>query len=216
MSVKIQAVICDDHPLFREGVAAILRAEPDIEVVGQGASAQEAIRLARDLLPDLILLDIDMPGGGLSAIQAIATACPVTKIVMLTVSAEEDHVTTALKAGAHAYVLKGVTSRELIGIVRTVMAGESYVTPTLAASLLTQSTAAPTRQQPRADGFDELTERERQILERVASGLSNKEIGYQLGLTEKTVKHYMTNVLQKLQVRSRVGAALLAQRGGRN
>ena len=215
MHDKIQMVLVDDHPLFRAGVAHTLQAEPDIEIVGQGASADEAIRLAAELLPDLILLDIHMPGGGLHAARTITTTCPVTRIVMLTVSEEEEDLLAALKAGARGYVLKGVPARELIRVVRAVSAGESYVTPALAAGLLRELTGAEPGARPAPDPLDELTERERQILEGVAAGLSNKEIGQQLHLSEKTVKHYMTNVLQKLQVRNRVEAALLARRGGR-
>src|SRR5262245_13102331 len=142
MSDKMHVVIVDDHPLFREGVANTLRADPDIEIPGQGESADDAIGLVYDFLPDIILLDIDIPGGGLKAAQTIALACPVTKIVMLTVSEEEDHLIAALKAGARAYILKGVTARELIRILRAVYAGEAYVTPTLAASLLLELTGA--------------------------------------------------------------------------
>ncbi len=214
MTDKISIVLSDDHPLFREGVASILKQEPDFEIVGQGSTADEAIRLARDLMPDVVILDIDMPGGGLNAIQAITTICPATRIMMLTVSGEEDHVVTALKAGASAYVLKGVASRELIRILRDVVAGQSYVTPALAASLLAETKAAPpvATEKLAATQFDELTEREHQILELVAAGFSNKEVGQRLHLTEKTVKHYMTNILQKLHVRNRVEAALLAQK----
>jgi two-component system nitrate/nitrite response regulator NarL len=212
---KIQVVIVDDHPLFREGVAHTLQVDPQMEVVGQGASAEDAIRLACDLLPDLILLDIDMPGGGLSAIQAIAANCPVTKIVMLTVSSDEDNVVAAFKAGARAYILKGIAARELLSILRSVCNGEGYVPPALAANLLSEMTrTAPEAQLP-ASPLDALTEREQQILEQVAAGSSNKEIAQHLGLSEKTVKYYMTNILQKLQVRNRVEAALLAQQGGR-
>ncbi|HBY99652.1 MAG: response regulator transcription factor [Ardenticatenaceae bacterium] len=212
MSSKIHVVIVDDHPLFREGVAHTLQIDSDFEVVGQGASADDALGLARDLLPDLILLDITMPGGGVAAAQAIAAACPVTKIVMLTVSEEEDDVLAALKAGARAYILKGISARELVRVLRAVYAGDVYVTPTLAASLLLVMTSAATESRLPAGPLDELTERERQILELVAAGHSNKEIGQQLSLSEKTVKHYMTNILQKLQVRNRVEAALLAQK----
>ena len=213
MKDKIRIVLCDDHPLFREGVASILREEPDFEIVGQGASADEAIQLAREHMPDLIMLDIDMPGGGLNAIQAIATACPATRIMMLTVSEEEDHVVKALKAGASAYVLKGVAARELLRVLRDVAEGQGYVTPALAASLLTENRPAPpTTEKPAAGQLDDLTEREHQILELVAAGFSNKEIGQRLYLTEKTVKHYMTNILQKLHVRNRVEAALIAQK----
>lgn len=219
MRDKIRVVVVDDHPLFRDGVAHTLQAEPDMEVVGQGATAEDALRLAQDLLPDIILLDITMPGGGLKAVQAIAAACPVTRIVMLTVSEEEDDVLAAFKAGARAYILKGVSARELVSILRTVSAGEVYVTPTLAASLLLEMTGTlPKPHLSRSgllpDPLDELTERELQILELVAAGCTNKEIGQRLSLSEKTVKHYMTNILQKLHVRNRVEAALLAQERG--
>jgi DNA-binding NarL/FixJ family response regulator len=211
MGDKVHVVIVDDHPLFREGVAGLLASQPDMEVVGQGASADEAVRLARDLLPDLVLLDIDMPGGGLNAARAIADACPVTHIVILTVSEADDHLIAALKAGARAYILKGVAGRELVAILRGVLAGESYVPPALAASLLLEMGEGGARARAAADPLDELTAREREILELLAQGLSNKEIGQRLFLAEKTVKHYMTNILQKLQVRNRVEAALLAR-----
>jgi DNA-binding NarL/FixJ family response regulator len=183
-----------------------------MEIVGQCATAQEAVQLSQDLLPDVILLDLDMPGGGLNAVQAIARTCPVTKIVILTVSDSEEHVMVAFKTGAQAYVLKGVAARELVGIVRTVWSGEGYVSPTLAANLLSEITSGASGP-PRASIFEELTERERQILELIAVGAINKEIGQRLHLTEKTVKHYVTNILQKLHVRNRVEAALLAQKG---
>src|SRR3954451_17831065 len=145
-SDKIRVVIADDHELLRQGVAHTLQAEPDMDVVGQGDNAAEAIRLACTLLPDLVLLDITMPGGGLSAVQAISTACPATRIVMLTVSEEEEHVMGALKAGAHGYVLKGVPARELVRILRGVAMGEGYVTPTLAASLLSELNDPPAKE----------------------------------------------------------------------
>lgn len=210
MSERIQIVIVDDHPLFRGGVIQTLQAEPDVEIVGQGTTAAEAVRLAGELLPDIILLDITIPGGGLAAAQSIAAAVPVTRIVMLTASAAEEDVLTALKAGARGYILKGVSGDELIKIVRDVYAGEAYVTPALAASLLSEMRDKPLGQKPESSPLDELTEREKQILEGVAGGLSNKEIAQQLFLSEKTIKHYMTNILQKLQVRNRVEAALLA------
>jgi len=212
MADRLRVVIVDDHPLFREGVVKVLLAEPDVEVVGQGGSAAEAIQLAVDLLPDLIMLDITMPGGGVAAAQQIAINCPVTRIVMLTASEEEDNVTAALKAGARAYVLKGVPARELVRILRAVWNGEAYVTPTLAISLLTEMSKSPAEPHRPGGLMGELTERERQILELVAVGNSNKVIGAQLHLSEKTVKHYMTNILQKLQVHNRVEAALLAQK----
>lgn len=212
---KIHVAIIDDHPLFRQGVAQTLNDAPDIEVVAEGTSAQDAVRLVSDLLPDILLLDIDIPGGGLNAAQALAARIPVTKIVMLTVSEEEEHLLAALKAGAKAYVLKGVSGRDLITILRGVWRGEVYITPALATSLLLEMTGTASGERSSANLLDDLTERERQILELVAGGLSNKEIGQRLQLTEKTVKHHMTNILQKLQVRNRVEAALLAQRAAK-
>lgn len=214
---KFHIVIVDDHVLFRDGLATIINAEADIEVVGQGGTAEEAIRLARDLLPEIILLDLDMPGGGLEAARVIANDCPVTKIVVLTASEQDDHLIAALKAGTRAYILKGVSARELLRILRAVAAGESYVPPALAASLLMEMHEPRANARKSADNpINELTGREREILEGLASGLSNKEIGQRLFLSEKTVKHYITNILQKLQVRNRVEAALLAQRSEQN
>jgi DNA-binding NarL/FixJ family response regulator len=210
MTDTLQIAIIDDHPLFREGVAHTLQSQPGLEVVAEGASAADAIRIAGESLPDVMLLDVSMPGGGLHAARTIAASYPVVKVVMLTVSEHEDDVTAALRAGARAYVLKGVAARELVSILRSVAAGEVYVTPSLAASLLFELTGGGAGAPP-ASPLDELTERERQILERVAAGDSNKEIAAQLHLSEKTVKHHMTNILQKLQVRNRVEAALLAR-----
>ena len=215
MSDKLSVVIVDDHPLFREGVASRIGMESDITVVGQGSTAEDAIHLAYDLLPDLLLLDINIPGSGLHAAQSIATGCPVVKIVMLTASEEEDDLVAALKAGARGYILKGVSAPELIRILRAVCAGEVYVSPSLATSLLLEMTGALPGSRTPTSPLSELTDREREILEGVAIGLSNKEIGLRLHLSEKTIKHYMTNVLQKLHVRNRVEAALLARRSGR-
>jgi DNA-binding NarL/FixJ family response regulator len=212
----IRLVIIDDHPLWREGVISTLQAdaktEPAIRVVGEGASADEALQLALSLLPDILLLDLTLPGGGLNAARAVSKACPITKIVMLTFSEQEDDVLAALKSGAQGYILKGVSGRELRQIVRAIYGGEVYVAPALAAAMLREMASGQSRPPDAASLLEELTPREHQILELVASGRSNKEIGGQLELTEKTIKHYMTNILQKLQVRNRVEAALLAQK----
>jgi len=211
---KIQVVIVDDHPLFREGVIMSLAAHQDIIIIGQGASGDEALQLAKDLLPDVLLLDIGIPGGGIATAQVIANVCPATKIIMLTGSEDEQNLLAALRVGARAYVLKGVSARELVSIVRNVAGGDVYVTPAMANSLLFDKK----RNQPvgllPTSPADELTVRERQILEQVAAGLSNKEVGQKLFLSEKTVKHYMTNILQKLQVHNRVEATLIALKNG--
>lgn len=209
MSDPTRLIVADDHPLFRQGVITSLQMMPDLQVVGQADSADEAVRLVREELPDVVLLDVTMPGGGIEAARKITAACPATRIVMLTVSEDEDDLLAAMKAGASGYVLKGVSARELADVVRTVSTGDVYVAPSLAFSLLREMS------QPRpSDPLAELSARERQVLELVAGGLSNQEIGAKLGLAEKTVKHYMTNILTKLQVRSRVEAAVLAARVG--
>jgi DNA-binding NarL/FixJ family response regulator len=211
MTEKIRIVVIDDHPLFREGVVNTLRADARFDVIAEGTTALDALQMASEHLPDLLLLDINIPGGGLNILPRMTADCPVTKVIMLTASEEEDAVLSALKAGARGYILKGVAARELIRTLHAVYDGEAYVTPTLAASLLSEMTGDATATHP-ANPLDQLTAREREILQLVATGQSNKEIGFELHLSEKTVKHYMTNILQKLQVRNRVEAALLAQR----
>ena len=210
MSEQIRLLVVDDHPLFRQGVVASLSAEPDLAVVGEAGSGEEAQKLAGDLLPDVLLMDITMPGaGGITAARQINASWPVVRIIMLTVSEDQDNLMAALKAGARGYVLKGVSARELANAVRTVANGDVYISPSLASGILFEMTQA----QP-DDLIGKLTEREKEILTLVAEGMTNKEIGEKLHLAEKTIKHYMTNVLQKLQVRSRVEAALLAQKHG--
>jgi two-component system nitrate/nitrite response regulator NarL len=205
---QLRVVVVDDHPMFRAGVVASLSSDPTIDVVAEGSSADEAVRLAEEHAPDVCLLDIAMPGGGLNAARDITAAMPATKIVMLTVSEDEDDLLAAMKAGASGYVLKGAAASELLGVLRKVHAGDVYVAPGLAWGLLREMS------RPRSAPLDELSGREREVLELVAEGLSNQEIGERLGLAEKTIKHYMTSILGKLRVRSRVEAALLAYREG--
>ena len=208
MTDAIRVAVADDHPMFRAGVVMSLREEEGIEVVGDAADGTAALDLARAELPDVMILDINMPGGGLDTAQSIAVACPATRIVMLTVSEDEDDLLAAMKAGASGYVLKGAGATELAGVIRSVHAGEVYVAPALAWGMLREMRA------PRTSPYDELTEREREVLELVAEGLSNQQVGERLGLAEKTIKHYMTNILGKLQVHSRVEAAVLVAREG--
>lgn len=209
----IRIGVVDDHPLYREGVVATIGAQFDMEVVAQGANHEEALRLVEDLLPDVLLLDVGIPGRGLSCAAILAERFPFTKVVMLTVSEDEEDVLEAFRAGVRGYVLKGIAGGDLVGIVRSVHAGEVYVAPALASRVLVEMSAAraPTAIQT---AIDSLTAREREILERVIQGDINKEIAYELGIAEKTVKHYMTNVMQKLHARNRVEAAILAHDAG--
>jgi two-component system nitrate/nitrite response regulator NarL len=208
MTDFIRIAIVDDHPLFREGVTRSLSEIGGFEMVGEGATAQDAERLASTARPDILLLDISMPGGGLAAVAGILAGHPAQKIVMLTVSEANADVTTALNAGVRGYVLKGIGSRALADILCNVAAGESYLSPTLSARLLSDlQSQKPTN--GIADRLRQLTERQTEILRLVAEGLSNKEVALRLELQEKTVKHHMTGVLSKLNVRNRTEAALL-------
>ena len=210
MDDAINILVVDDHPLFRQGVVSSLAMDPGFRVVAETDSGEEALALARKLLPDVVLLDINMPGwSGIVTAEKIAIACPATVIVMLTGSDDKDKLLAALKAGARAYVLKGVSARELACVVRSAVAGEVYVSPSIAAEMLVSLT-----QGKAPDPLQELTDREREILAFIGTGLTNREIGERIFLSEKTIKHYVTNILQKLQVRSRVEAALLANSHG--
>jgi two-component system nitrate/nitrite response regulator NarL len=210
MQSKIRVVLIDDHPLWREGVAFALERSSDIEVVGQGASADEAAEIAQATKPDVILLDVSIPGGGLNALKAIAANSPGTRVMMLTVSIDKTDVLEALRLGARAYVVKGVSGRELAQALRAVVNGERYLSPALGAKLLTHVDRDAA--EARAPSFKELNSREAAVLSLVAQCMSNKEVGARLALSDKTVKHYLTSVFQKLQVRSRMEAVLLMKK----
>jgi two-component system, NarL family, nitrate/nitrite response regulator NarL len=210
----IRLAVIDDHPLFREGVARILD-DLGFDVVAEGGSAGDAIRVADEECFDVMLVDISMPGGGLAAAEEILRRHPHQKIVMLTVSELTDDVTHALNLGAKGYVLKGVDPRELTEVLRMVANGETYVSPTLSARVVSDLSArsvAAARRRP----IDELTEREKEILELVAAGLSNKRIALKLDTHEKTVKHYMTRILAKLRMSNRTEAAVAFREATRN
>ncbi|MGI9355719.1 MAG: response regulator [Rhizobiaceae bacterium] len=210
MNSSIGVVVADDHPLLRDGVIRTLQSQTGIDVLGEAEDAMSAVEQCTTCRPDIALIDISMPGGGIEAARQIAALNTPPRVVMLTVSEEEDDVVDALKAGASGYVLKGVNAEELVSIVRSVHAGESYIPPSLAAQVLmsiNNPSAAPV---PDSDLLDTLTSRETDILKLVATGKSNKEIALSLDLQEKTIKHHMTSILQKLQVRNRVEAAVKA------
>ena len=210
MSKKIRVVIADDHPMFRSGVAQALKSAGSFDVVGEASNGPEAVQLAGRLHPQMVLLDVNMPGCGLQAAAAIVRADPSIHVVMLTVSETEQSVNAALEAGAKGYVLKGASSVELVRVLQGICEGEAYVTPSLAAKLLTQLRQKPAVRE--RNTLSDLTSREEEILAHAARGLTNKEIARSLTLSEKTVKHYMTNVLHKLQVRNRVEAVIQMRR----
>lgn len=203
----ITIAIIDDHPLFRAGVMQSLQETGRFEIVAEGNSRDDALQACEDLSPDILLLDVSIPGGGLEALNAIVARCPDQKVVMLTVSESGGDVTRAMRAGARGYVLKGVEAGSLAAVLQGIAAGERYVSPALSARLLSDG-AAPGR----ADGgspVDSLDERQRRILDLVSAGRSNKEIAIELDLQEKTIKHQMTRIFSKLAVSNRTEAAMV-------
>jgi two-component system NarL family response regulator len=203
----IRVVISDDHQLFRRGLKMVLEAEEDIEVVGEAADGREALAKVEELAPDLVLMDVRMPRmGGIDATRAIRQLFPSTRIIVLSVSDEQDDLYGAVKAGANGYLLKEVSIEEVADAVRKVYAGESLLSAPLASRLLAEFSAAP-------KGVDDpstsprLTEREVAVLKLVALGHGNGQIAAQLGLSESTVRNHVANILTKLQVRSQIEPA---------
>ena len=207
--MTIRILVADDHPIFRDGLVRSLEETGEFQVVAVASSAPEAIKLADQKRPDIALLDLSMPGNGLTAVKEISEAETAGSIAMLTVSEDDDNVATALKLGAIAYILKGVSAGELRRILKRVAEGEAHVSPALAAKVLTflsRDDKTPKTGSP----LDDLTKREEDILRLVAKGNSNKEIARELNLQEKTIKHYTTTILSKLHARNRVEAAVMA------
>lgn len=199
----MRIVVIDDHPIFRRGLTLSLEEAGDLAVCGEGASGADALALARDLRPDVLLLDLSMPDGGLTVLPALCRDHPQMKVAILTASEDSDDLMAALSAGAAGYIVKGIGTRSLIDAVRSIAKGEGYVAPNLAARVLGEKR----REAPQ--GLEQLTAREDEILHLVAEGHSNKEIARRAGLQEKTVKHHMTRILHKLNARNRTEAALM-------
>jgi DNA-binding NarL/FixJ family response regulator len=212
----VRVMLADDHALFREGLAGIITAQPDLEVVGEASDGLEAIVMAQELKPDLILMDIQMPGcDGLEATLKIKKALPETVIVMLTVRDDEEKLFETIKYGAQGYLLKNIRSRELLEMIRGAMRGEAAITPAIAGCMLEEFrrlSRSVTDVIPEED--DGLTQREGEVLALVAKGLSDKEIAAKLSISVHTVKSHLRNILARLQVNNRREAARLAKQKG--
>jgi DNA-binding NarL/FixJ family response regulator len=212
----IRAMIVDDHALFRRGLEMVLDSEPDIELVGEASDGAEAVEKAAESLPDVVLMDIRMPrSSGIEACRAMKEAAPSAKIVILTISDEEEDLFEAIRAGASGYLLKDIPLDEVADAVRAVYGGQSLINPSMAGKLLTEfATLARRDDEERAQEVPapRLTEREMQVLKLVARGMNNRDIAKELFISENTVKNHVRNILEKLQIHSRMEAVMVAVR----
>jgi DNA-binding NarL/FixJ family response regulator len=206
MANAIRTAVIDDHPMFRDGVMKLLARTPGIDVVAGGSTAADAVCIARDLTPDVLLIELKLSDDAATAVAAIARGFPAIRIVILTVSDSDVDLAAMLRIGVHGYLLKGCTGQEIVLAVQRVYSGELCVTQSIAPRLLTEAA------RPGQEAADDLSSREEIILAQVTKGLTNKEIARALNLREKTVKHYMTHIMQKLGVGNRYEAALLGQK----
>jgi DNA-binding NarL/FixJ family response regulator len=210
----IRVLVVDDHALFRRGLEMVLEQEPDIEVVGEASDGTEAVEVATETTPDVVLMDVRMPRrGGIDACTAIKDAVPSTKIIMLTISDEEADLYDAIKAGAMGYLLKEISIEEVASAIRAVHGGQSLISPSMASKLLNEFASMIKRTDERQQvPTPRLTDREMEVLRLVAKGLNNRDIAKQLYISENTVKNHIRNILEKLQLHSRMEAVVYAVR----
>jgi DNA-binding NarL/FixJ family response regulator len=210
----LRVLIVDDHALFRRGLQMVLKQETDIDVVGEAGDGHEAVDKAQELMPDVILMDVRMPRrSGIEATQQIKDLLPHVKILMLTISDEEADLYDAIKAGASGYLLKEISIDEVADAIRSVWAGQSRISPSMAAKLLTEFAAMSKRADERQQlPAPRLTEREMEVLKLVAQGLNNRDIAKELFISENTVKNHIRNILEKLHLHSRMEAVVYAVR----
>lgn len=212
-SEKIRILIADDHPLFRDGMHGLLDSVPDTHVVGEAANGQEAIALAESLQPDMILMDIKMPGiNGLQAMREILSTSPHIRILIVSMLEDDDSVFAAMRAGARGYVPKGANQTEMLRAIRAVANGEAIFGPGIAQRLISFFSSSKPSVQARI--FPELTERESEVLALIAQGRTNEEIAEQLLLSLKTVRNHASNIFSKLQVADRAQAVIRARDAG--
>ena len=210
--VSIRLLIVDNHTLFRQGLVSLLQSEPGMQVIGEAGSGEDALRLVPQLQPDVVLMDVKMPGiGGVEATRRLVEAKPETRILMLTVSEEEESLIAAIQAGARGYILKNADAEELLDAIQRVNAGDATLSPAMTLRLFQtlRSGGAPI---PVSDL--PLTTRERDVFHLLAEGASNREIAETLTITENTVKTHVRNILEKLELRNRGEVAAFARRIG--
>jgi DNA-binding NarL/FixJ family response regulator len=210
----IRILIADDHELFRRGLRMVLEDEADIEVVAEAGDGQAAIELAREHAPDVVVMDVRMPTvSGIEATRRIKEEEPGTRILMLTISDEEDDLYEAIKAGANGYLLKEISIDEISGAVRSIHSGQSLISPSMASKLLDEFAAIVRKQEQKQElPAPKLTPREMEVLQHVAQGMNNREIARALFISENTVKNHVRNILEKLHLHSRMEAVVYAVR----
>jgi DNA-binding NarL/FixJ family response regulator len=212
---KIRLLIVEDERLTREALARLLALEEDIEVIGQAPHGKEALRLARETIPDVLLTDINMPEmDGIELTRRIKQELPSVGVVILTIYHDDANVFQAIKAGATGYVLKDSPPEETVAAIRAIHRGDSLLHPSIAARVIQEFNRISTQRAADMKLFSELTDREIEVLREVATGKRNREIADTLFISEKTVKNHISNILFKLQVNDRTEAAVLAMRGG--
>lgn len=210
----VRVLVADDHALFRRGLEMVISAEEDIEVVGEAGDGKDAVNLVLEHVPDLVLMDVRMPGGGgIEATRAIKEAAPNTKILMLTISDEEEDLYGAIKAGASGYLLKEISIDEVADAIRSVRAGQSLISPSMASKLLDEFAAMARKDDEKQEmPTPRLTKREMEVLRLVAQGMNNRAIARELFISENTVKNHVRNILEKLHLHSRMEAVIYAVR----
>jgi two-component system NarL family response regulator len=210
----IRVLIVDDHALFRRGLVMVLEQEKDIDLVGEAGDGAEAVNIAQDTMPDVVLMDVRMPRrGGIEATSQIKALAPHIKILMLTISDEEADLYDAIKAGASGYLLKEISIEEVANAIRQVYAGQSMISPSMASKLLTEfATMVKKTDEKPAAAQPRLTEREMEVLRLVAKGRNNRDIAKELFISENTVKNHIRNILEKLHLHSRMQAVVYAVR----
>jgi two-component system, NarL family, response regulator LiaR len=212
MSEPITVVLADDHSMVRLGLMAYFNTLEDIRVVGEASTGEQAVRLVEELTPDVVLMDLLMPGmGGVEATRQVRKISPSTQVIILTSYHDDEHIFPAIRAGALSYVLKDIDPDELASAVRRAQANEATLNPRIAARLVKELSG---NRADKANPFSELTEREYEVLREIASGKNNHEIAEQLVISEKTVKTHITNILSKLHLADRTQAAVLAWQEG--
>ncbi|KJS19141.1 MAG: chemotaxis protein CheY [Clostridiaceae bacterium BRH_c20a] len=213
--LKFKVLLVDDHALFRKGIASLLNELKELEIIGEASNGREGVEKARELKPDIIIMDVEMPEmTGVDAVRAIKEELPQCKVVMLTISEDDDNLFKSIKNGAQGYLLKSMEPDDLIKQIKGLLKGEAALSKTIASKILKEFANLSKKQKEVDYQKFNLTEREGEVLIQVAQGITNKEIAFELAITENTVKNHLCNIMEKLHLQNRVQLATFAWREG--